>query len=161
MPRNATWAGAAALALLAAAPLRPARACDCEIMTIGEAITSADAVVVATFVRSIDHTPRGARRRGTVVEYVARVERTWKGARAGDTISLWDTGSSCDTIGRPWRGPWVFFARRDEQGRLVPGHCDRPVFHYRMRLPAIVAAIDSAARGPVPPAAAAPARRRP
>ena len=121
---------------------RPARACDCEFPSVSEAIASADAVVVGRFVSSVRH----GRRRAGVVEYRVRVERAWKGAQAGETISLWDTGSSCDTIYGRWRGPRVFFAVRDERGRLVPGHCDQPIFHWRLTTADIARQIDTAPR---------------
>jgi hypothetical protein len=116
----------------------PARACDCGGLSLEAAIDGAEAVVVARFVERIDHG-------GAAIEYRARVERALKGPAAGDVISLWDEGTSCDTIYEPWPGARLFFARR-AGGHLVPDVCSQYSFPYTLDLDARVAAIAAVTR---------------
>jgi hypothetical protein len=140
-PRHALFAATFAVAL---ATTSLADACDCGGQTLPEAITNAEAVVLVTPLRAIDHSPR--RRGPRVFEYVVRVDRAWKGARAGDTLTFWSTGSTCDLVDGPWSGPRVFFMLRGDQGRFMASMCSMPSFGRRMELHEVISALDAATR---------------
>jgi len=113
-----------------------ALACDCSPVPPGAAFARSDVVVFATFVRLGRRLPSGA------TEYLARVDRAWKGAREGDSLSIWTDGGNCGLP--PWHETRVFFLRRDE-GRLTAHLCDLPDWGRAMTLPEVARALDALA----------------
>lgn len=127
---------AALLALATASLPAVSAACDCAPLAPGPSLARADVVAFATFLRVGRRLPNGA------TEFVARVDRAWKGARAGETISVWSEGTSCDPLRGPWRGQRVFFLQRHE-GRLRAHLCSLPDWGRRVELPEVARALDA------------------
>src|SRR5688500_2784024 len=135
--------------LLAGAPAASAAACDCGPTALDEAFAAAHAV----FVGAIRQRPaaNAPYPRG----YVFEVERAWKGVRAGERVTLWEFGSTCDSLAAHRESPranrYVVFAQMGregaEAGRLHGDYCLNPSFHWRTSWDHVLAAVDVVATG--------------
>jgi hypothetical protein len=144
-----------ALSLLAFGPLLPAAAsaCDCEIISVEDAFAASDAVFVGSLRGTASRSgpyPRGH-------DFV--VERAWKGAQPGSVITLWETGSTCDSLGahvesRGGRRQLVFALRATEgplAGRHHGDYCNNPLFGADPAWNDVLAQVDAVAAGAAGP----------